>query len=90
MALPLVAGYISRRIIIGTMGERWFKEKWQTQSGDKDTGGERKTFRPTVRVSSETPTTWSELTPAEKEKASEEKKEKGRVSRFRIKKNPKK
>ena len=79
-----------RKTKAGLNLKRWFKEKWQTQSGDKDTGGERKTFRPTVRVSSETPTTWSELTPEEKEKASKEKKEKGRVSRFRIKKKPKK
>jgi len=28
VALPLVAGYISRRLIIGTMGEEWFKQKF--------------------------------------------------------------
>jgi ACR3 family arsenite transporter len=28
VALPLVAGYISRRLIIGAKGEAWFKEKF--------------------------------------------------------------
>ena len=28
VALPLVAGYISRRLIIGAKGEEWFKEKF--------------------------------------------------------------
>lgn len=28
MALPLVAGYISRKIILATKGEAWFKEKF--------------------------------------------------------------
>jgi ACR3 family arsenite transporter len=28
VALPLVAGYLSRKMIIGSMGEIWFKEKF--------------------------------------------------------------
>jgi len=28
VALPLVAGYISRRLIVATMGEEWFKQKF--------------------------------------------------------------
>jgi hypothetical protein len=79
-----------RKTKAGLNLKRWFKEKWQTQSGEKDTGGERKTFRPSVRVSSETPTTWGELSSAEKARAAKEKKEKGKVSRFKLKKKPKK
>jgi hypothetical protein len=70
--------------------KRWFREDWQTESGDKDTGGKRKTFRPRRRVSSETPTTWGELTDSEKRRASREKKEEGRVGMFKVKKKPKK
>tara|TARA_R100000388_G_scaffold39913_1_gene30802 strand:+ start:4437 stop:4685 length:249 start_codon:yes stop_codon:yes gene_type:complete len=64
--------------------KRWFKEKWRTLSGDKDYSKGDRTFRPTVRVSKDTPVTASELTPAEKTRARKEKREKGRVSRYRI------
>lgn len=83
-------GMAVRKTKAGLNLKRWFKEKWQTKSGEKDTGGERKTFRPSVRVSSETPTTWGELSPSEEARAAKEKKEKGRVSRFKLKKKPKK
>lgn len=79
-----------RKTKAGLNLKRWFKEDWQTESGDKDTGGERKTFRPRVRVSSDTPTTWGELTQSEKNRASREKREEGRVSRFKVNKKPKK
>ena len=64
--------------------KRWFKEKWRTLSGDKDYSKGDRTFRPTVRVSKDTPVTASELTPAEKTRARKEKREKGRVSRYRV------
>jgi hypothetical protein len=64
--------------------KRWFKEKWRTPRG-KD-----RTFRPTVRVSKDTPATWSELTPSEKARAAKEKRTKGRVSRYKLKKKKKK
>jgi len=64
--------------------KRWFKEKWRTLSGDKDYSKGDRTFRPTVRVSKDTPVTASELTPAEKRRARKEKEERGRVSRYRI------
>lgn len=76
-----------RKTKAGLNLKRWFKEDWQTESGDKDTGGENKTFRPRVRVNSDTPTTWSELTPGERRRAAREKRRKGRVARF--KKDPK-
>jgi len=78
-----------RKTKAGLNLKRWFKEDWQTESGAKDTGGKRKTFRPRRRVSSETPTTWGELSPAERRRARKEKRKEGRVSRFRVIKKPK-
>ena len=66
--------------------KRWFKEDWKTPSGKKDYSGGESTFRPTKRVSKDTPSTWSELTPAQKARAAKEKREKGRVSRYKKKK----
>ena len=52
----------------------------------KASSGGESTFRPTKKVSKKTPTTWSQLTPAEKAAAKKEKKRKGRVSRYKKKK----
>ena len=73
-----------RKTQAGLSLKRWFKEDWRTLSGDKDYSKGDRTFRPTRRVSSKTPVTASELTEAEKRRARKEKKEKGRVSRYRI------
>ena len=70
--------------------KRWFKEKWRTPKGKIGYKGKDRTFRPTVRVSSKTPATWSELSPSEKARAAKEKKTKGRVSRYKLKKKNKK
>ena len=69
----------------GAALRRWFKEDWRTPSGDKDYSKGDTTFRPTKRVSKDTPTTWNELTPAEKAAAKKEKETKGRVSRYKKK-----
>ena len=47
--------------------KRWFKEKWRTPRGKKTYSGKDRTFRPTKRVSSKTPSTWSELVLQRKE-----------------------
>jgi len=65
--------------------KRWFKEKWRTPRGKKGYSGKDRTFRPTVRVSKDTPATWSELSPSERARAAKEKREKGRVSRYKRK-----
>jgi|TARA_Y100000015_G_scaffold42322_1_gene49652 hypothetical protein len=65
--------------------KRWFKEKWRTPRGKKGYSGSDRTFRPTVRVSKDTPATWSELSPSERARAAKEKREKGRVSRYKRK-----
>ena len=66
--------------------KRWFKEEWQTPSGKEDYSDGENTFRPTRKVSSDTPLTWDELTPAEKAQGQKEKNTEGRVSRYRKKK----
>ena len=62
---------------------RWFKEKWKTQEGSTTYKKKGDIFRPTVRVSKKTPTTMSELTPAQKKKAQAEKKATGRVKKYK-------
>ena len=75
-----------RKTKAGSNLKRWFKEEWRTLSGDKDYSKGDKTFRPTKRISKETPVTASELTGSEKRKARREKRRTGRVSRWRAKK----
>ena len=41
------------------------------------------------RVSKDTPATWSELSPSEKQRAAKEKRTKGRVSRYKVVKKKK-
>jgi len=62
----------------GTSLKRWQKEKWQdTKSGKPcGAGGKNEYCRPTKRVSSETPKTKSEISPA---KLAAKKAEKSRV-----------
>lgn len=55
--------------------KRWFKEKWKKKVGSRyvecgsDEGQDDAKCRPANRVSSDTPKTWSELSPSEKKKA---------------------
>ncbi len=62
--------------------KRWFKEEWETPKGKKDYKDGENTFRPTKKVSKDTPKTWSEVTPASKAKAQKEKNTKGRVTKY--------
>ena len=63
---------------------RWFQEDWRTPSGSKTyTKGDSGIFRPTKKVSSKTPKTYSELTKADIAKAREERRTRGRVSQSR-------
>tara|TARA_E500000318_G_scaffold107082_1_gene115881 strand:- start:1832 stop:2089 length:258 start_codon:yes stop_codon:yes gene_type:complete len=78
-----------RKTQAGLNLKRWFKEEWRTLSGDKDYSKGDRTFRPTKRISSKTPVTAGELTASEKARARKEKREKGRVSRYRKKKTVK-
>ena len=66
--------------------KRWFEEEWETPSGEEDYSKGENTFRPTKKISKDTPSTWSELTDAEKANAQKEKNETGRVGRYKQKK----
>ncbi len=72
-----------RKTKAGLRLKRWFKEDWRTPKGKKDYSGGENTFRPTKRISKDTPTTQSELSPSEKRRAQKEKNEKGRVSKYK-------
>jgi hypothetical protein len=60
--------------------KRWFAEKWTNQKGDECGSGTTKgtpKCRPSKRVSSDTPKTWSELSSSEKKRAISDKQKVG-------------
>ena len=55
--------------------KRWFKEDWRTPKGKKGySKGDSGTFRPTKKVSADTPDTYSELSPSDLAAAKAERK----------------
>lgn len=64
---------------------RWFKEEWKNQRGEVGYSKNIDVYRPTKRVTKETPLTFGELSKYEIQKAQKEKKSKGRIYKFRIK-----
>lgn len=65
----------------GKLG-RWFKEDWRNQRGGVGYGKAGDVYRPTKRVSKDTPTTFDELTDAQVRRAQREKRRTGRVKDF--------
>lgn len=63
---------------------RWFEEVWLNQRNEIGYKKKGDVYRPTVKVSSKTPTTFQELRPSQIKKAMKEKKEKGRVKKFDV------
>ena len=64
--------------------KRWFSENWKDQDGNEcgsPKGDKVKKCRPSKRVSSETPKTWSEIGPKKKKKIVAEKKRVGMGNR---------
>ena len=66
----------------GTLA-RWFRERWTNQRGEIGYRKKGDVYRPSVRVSRDTPATWGELTPKQVKHAQREKKRTGHVQRFR-------
>ena len=69
-----------RKTAKGAALKRWFKEKWKDEKGNpcgSSKNKKTKKCRPSKRVSSKTPRTWSSLTPAQKAKAVADKKRVG-------------
>ena len=63
---------------------RWFAEKWET---DKGKIGYRKpddVYRPTIRITKDTPTTFNELSKKQIENAKKQKLKTGRVKKFDV------
>ena len=61
---------------------RWFDEDWRTQEGSKTYKRRGDIFRPTKRISKETPTTLGELSPQRVRRAVKEKRRTGRVGKY--------
>ena len=62
---------------------RWFKEKWKTEQGKKTYKEGGTVFRPTIRITKDTPTTFKELSKKEIQQSIKEKKSIGRVTKFK-------
>jgi len=62
---------------------RWMKEKWRNQRGEVGYKKKGDVYRPTKRINKKTPATFKELSKKEVKKAQKEKKETGRVKKFK-------
>ena len=63
---------------------RWFKEKWRSDTDKKHYTSLSSVFRPEVRITKNTPTTFSELSKKEIQSAKRKKYKYGRVKKFKI------
>ena len=61
---------------------RWFKENWKSDTGHYGYTSKSSVYRPTKRISKQTPTTFSELSRREIMRAKREKYRKGHVTHF--------
>ena len=77
------SGQIVKQYKVAGGGYSGYKEDWRTEKGKKTYKEGGTIFRPTKRVSKDTPTTMKELTPAQKKKAIAEKKATGRVKKYK-------
>lgn len=74
----------------GASLKRWFKEKWTDEKGNVCGSADRKgtkACRPSVRVNSNSPKPWSQMTQAEKTKVVSAKKKVGMGTRRSSKSN---
>ena len=62
---------------------KWMSEKWLNQRGEVGYKYKSDVYRPTVKVTKDTPTTFQELTKKEIEKARREKAKTGHVKQFK-------
>jgi hypothetical protein len=61
---------------------RWYLEKWRNQRGQVGYQSRSDVYRPTRRITLKTPTTFSELSPRQIQRARKEKYRSGHVQRF--------
>ena len=64
---------------------RWFNEKWVNQRGEVGYKHKNDIYRPSKRITKETPTTHAELNEKELKRARKEKYKTGRVRKFKKK-----
>ena len=62
---------------------RWMRERWESDKGTTNYPHKNSVYRPTVRVSKDTPTTFAELTPEELKRAKAMKARTGRVDKLK-------
>jgi|TARA_B110000285_G_scaffold234152_1_gene310109 hypothetical protein len=62
---------------------RWFDEKWTNQRGEIGYKNKNDVYRPNIRITKNTPTTFKELNKKQIKRARTEKYRKGRVARFK-------
>ena len=62
--------------------KRWFAEQWRSDTGKKVYTSKSSVFRPTRRISRQTPKTFSEIGPRRLQRAKSEKSRTGRVKKF--------
>ena len=70
--------------------KRWFAEKWVNQRGKVGYRYKSDIYRPSKRITKDTPTTHREISKRELKRARREKKRTGRVKKFKRKKTLKK
>ena len=80
--------YKSKDAYFGTKNEnkgiaRWISEKWRNDKGGIGYTSKSSVYRPTIRITSKTPTTFNELTKEQIAKAKLEKARTGRVKKFK-------
>ena len=61
---------------------RWMRETWRSDKGTVGYDHKNSVYRPTKRITKDTPVTFNELTKEQIEKAKREKALKGRVNKF--------
>ena len=62
---------------------RWFREEWKNQRNDSGYKYKSDVYRPTKRITKDTPATFSELSKKEVARARREKVSTGRVEKFK-------
>ena len=63
---------------------RWFAENWKSDTGKYKYTSKSSVYRPTKRITSKTPTTFSELTRSQVLRAKREKARTGHVNKFKV------
>ena len=75
-------GEFTGQVTKNTHLNRWFLQKWSGDKGTTNYPHRNSVYRPTVRITKDTPTTFAELTPEELKRAKSMKARTGRVENF--------